>query len=140
MTISQLQNFFDEFHTIVGFDIQAAREEMFKKLEDAIVGRSVIMILSGLPPEERQRYDAFVRTGPTPSELRAFLESSLPPQTFETHFKKEAEQVVFNYTKTMLQMVTQEQKEKLFELFGKLLQGVDSAMIASLRGKTELST
>ena len=140
MTNAQLQKFFEEFHTIIGFDIQAAREEMFKKLEDAIIGRSIIMILSGLPSEEKLRYDAFVRTGPTPAKLRAFLEKSLPPQTFETHFKKEAERVVFDYTKTMLQLVTQEQKDKLLELFGKLLQGVDSGMRAQLQARVELST
>ncbi|MDO8505369.1 MAG: hypothetical protein Q7S48_02235 [bacterium] len=140
MKISQLQNFFDEFHTIVGFETQAVREEMFQKLEDAIVGRSVIMILSGLSAEEKQKYDAFVRTSPTTAQLRVFLESSLSPNTFETHFKKEAERVVFDYTKTMLQMVNDEQKGKLLEVFGKLLKGVEPGIIASLLTKTELST
>ncbi len=136
----QLQNFFDEFHTIIGFETQAVREEMFQKLEDAIIGRSVIMILSGLSAEEKQKYDAFVRTEPTTAQLRAFLESSLPKNTFEDHFKKEAERVVFDYTKTMLQMVNDEQKGKLLEVFGKLLKGVPSDIFSQLQARVELST
>lgn len=133
MTMNQLRNFFDEFHTIVGFETEVARAEMFKKLEDAIVGRAMIMMLSSLPPQERQRYDAFLRTAPTTAQLRKFLESSLPPQTFERHFKKEAERVVCDYTKVMLQIVNAERKKELLNVFGKLLQRVEPETLAQLQ-------
>lgn len=137
-----LRTFFDQLHQILGFDTQAAREEMNAKLDKLVMGRIAQCLLAQMDKKSRTRYDEFLRANlkAPPEKIADFIRTLLPAELVDNCVKDGTKQAVQTYMTSLLQIATKAQKKQIHEAFAGVINKVDPVVLQAIMDETELST
>jgi len=112
---SVLRAFFDQFHTLLGLDSQAARDEAFIQFERTMVTRSMMAVLEQMSETQQQQYGVFLARTPEPTaeESAKWLQSTCGNATIEKIFQDTTAQYTQEYIKEMLKDAPEEIRKEI---------------------------
>jgi len=129
MTESVLRKFFDQSHTILGLDNDAARAEAWDNFQGWILKSCEEQLLKDADTLHRQQYESFMNRQPKPSpaDVVMFWQSLRPAVDLKQLLANSVKDAARNYMAQLLERASPEQKVKIQSASGILVQSVVSS-------------
>lgn len=124
MTESILRKFFNQLHTILGLDNDAARAEAWDNFQGWILKSCEEQLLKDANVSHRRQYEAFMhrQSKPSPADVVMFWQSLRPVVDLKQLLADSVKNAARDYMTQLLQRASLEQKVKIRKVSGILVQ------------------
>lgn len=126
MTESVLRKFFDQLHTILGLDTDAARAEAWEHFQGWILKSCEDQLLKDADLSHRRQYESYMsrQPKPSPADVAMFWQSLRPSIDLKQLLATSVKNAARDYMAQLLERASSEQKIKIQEASSILVQSV----------------